>query len=162
MTPERWSKVREIFDAAVARAPAGRAAFLDEACAGDTDLRREVESLLTSARGAPSSFLESPAPIDVSASSAPSPRLERLARGSRLGPYEIIGLLGAGGMGEVYQARDPRLARDVAVKVLPASLSTDRDRLRRFEQEAKAAGVLNHPNITAVYDIGQHNGAPYA
>src|SRR5262245_14385951 len=81
--------------------------------------------------------------------------------GARLGPYEILGQIGAGGMGEVYRARDPRLGREVAIKVLPASFSTDADRLRRFEQEARAAGVLNHPNITAVYDIGSHDGAPY-
>ncbi len=84
-----------------------------------------------------------------------------LAAGSRLGPYEILGQIGAGGMGEVYRAKDPRLSREVAIKVLPASFSADPDRLRRFEQEAKAAGVLNHPNITIVYDIGQHDGAPY-
>ncbi len=84
-----------------------------------------------------------------------------LAAGARLGPYEILGQIGAGGMGEVYRAKDPRLGREVAIKVLPASFSQDADRLRRFEQEAKAAGVLNHPNITAVYDIGQHDGAPY-
>ena len=84
-----------------------------------------------------------------------------LAAGFRLGPYEILAPIGAGGMGEVYRARDPRLSREVAIKVLPASFSADADRLRRFEQEAKAAGVLNHPNITAVYDIGQHDGAPY-
>src|SRR5215510_7122456 len=84
-----------------------------------------------------------------------------LTSGWKLGPYEIVSPLGAGGMGEVYRARDPRLAREVAIKVLPASLSADEDRLRRFEQEAKAAGVLNHPNITAVYDIGRHNEAPY-
>jgi serine/threonine protein kinase/Tol biopolymer transport system component len=84
-----------------------------------------------------------------------------LAAGSRLGPYEILGQIGAGGMGEVYRARDPRLGRDVAIKVLPASLSSDSDRLKRFEQEAKAAGILNHPNITVVYDIGSHDGAPY-
>jgi serine/threonine protein kinase len=84
-----------------------------------------------------------------------------IAPGSRLGPYEIVSPVGAGGMGEVYRAKDPRLGRDVAVKVLPASFSTDPDRLRRFEQEARAAGLLNHPNITAVYDIGTHNGAPY-
>jgi eukaryotic-like serine/threonine-protein kinase len=83
------------------------------------------------------------------------------ASGTRLGPYEVLSPLGAGGMGEVYRARDPRLGRDVAVKVLPASFSSDRDRLKRFEQEARAAGVLNHPNITAVYDIGTHEGAPY-
>jgi hypothetical protein len=84
-----------------------------------------------------------------------------LSAGSRLGPYEIVAPLGAGGMGEVYRAKDPRLGREVAVKVLPASFSTDPDRLRRFEQEARAAGLLNHPNITAVYDIGSHDGAPY-
>jgi len=84
-----------------------------------------------------------------------------LASGGRLGPYEIVAPLGAGGMGEVYRAKDPRLGRDVAIKVLPASFSQDADRLRRFEQEARAAGVLNHPNITAVYDIGTHDGAPY-
>ncbi|MEP6994878.1 MAG: serine/threonine-protein kinase, partial [Acidobacteriota bacterium] len=81
--------------------------------------------------------------------------------GSKLGPYEILAPIGAGGMGEVYRARDPRLNRDVAIKVLPASFSADADRLRRFEQEAKAAGLLNHPNITAVYDIGSHDDAPY-
>jgi Tol biopolymer transport system component len=84
-----------------------------------------------------------------------------LAAGSRLGPYEILSAIGAGGMGEVYRAKDPRLGREVAIKVLPASFSSDTDRLRRFEQEAKAAGVLNHPNITAVYDIGTYEDAPY-
>ncbi len=84
-----------------------------------------------------------------------------LAAGARLGPYEVLAPIGAGGMGEVYRAKDPRLGREVAIKVLPASFSQDADRLRRFEQEAKAAGVLNHPNITAVYDIGTHEGAPY-
>src|SRR6202011_417716 len=84
-----------------------------------------------------------------------------LAAGSKLGPYEVLSPLGAGGMGEVYRARDPRLKREVAIKVLPASLSADADRLRRFEQEARAAGILNHPNLTAVFDIGEHEGAPY-
>jgi hypothetical protein len=85
-----------------------------------------------------------------------------LPSGSRLGPYEILAAIGAGGMGEVYRARDPRLGREVAIKVLPASFSADADRLRRFEQEARAAGILNHPNITAVHDIGSSDdGAPY-
>jgi eukaryotic-like serine/threonine-protein kinase len=84
-----------------------------------------------------------------------------LGAGSRLGPYEVLAPLGAGGMGEVYRARDERLKRDVAIKVLAGSFSRDADRLRRFEQEAQAAGLLNHPNITAVYDIGTHDGAPY-
>src|ERR1700704_2892118 len=84
-----------------------------------------------------------------------------LPAGTHLGPYEILAPLGAGGMGEVYRAKDPRLGRDVAIKVLPASFSQDPDRLKRFEQEARAAGVLNHPNITSVYDIGSDAGAPY-
>ncbi len=84
-----------------------------------------------------------------------------LTPGFRLGPYEILAPLGAGGMGEVYRAKDPRLGRDVAIKVLPASFSDEQERLRRFEQEARAAGLLNHPNITAVYDVGLQDGAPY-
>src|SRR5688572_26821673 len=84
-----------------------------------------------------------------------------LAGGTRLGPYEVIGPLGAGGMGEVYRARDTRLKRSVAIKVLPSSFSADPDRLRRFELEAEATGRLNHPNILAIYDVGTHEGAPY-
>jgi Tol biopolymer transport system component len=84
-----------------------------------------------------------------------------LSNGTRLGPYEILSPLGAGGMGEVYRAKDPRLGREVAIKVLPATFSQDPDRLKRFEQEARAAGVLNHPGITAVYDFGTHEGSPY-
>src|SRR3989442_12051433 len=87
-----------------------------------------------------------------------------ISPGTRLGPYEIHALLGAGGMGEVYRARDSRLQRDVAVKVLPRALAQDQDRLRRFEREARAAGQLNHPNIMAVHDIGstepKGGGAP--
>ena len=84
-----------------------------------------------------------------------------LTAGSSLGPYEISGLAGAGGMGEVYRAQDPRLGREVAIKVLPPGFSTDPDRLHRFEQEARATAALNHPNILAVYDIGQYDGSPY-
>ncbi|HZD30315.1 MAG TPA: serine/threonine-protein kinase, partial [Candidatus Angelobacter sp.] len=81
--------------------------------------------------------------------------------GTKLGPYELIALIGAGGMGEVYRARDSRLGREVAVKILPASFAADPDRLRRFEQEARAVAALNHPNILAVHDLGQHDGTPY-
>jgi len=84
-----------------------------------------------------------------------------LATGVRLGPYEVIAPLGSGGMGEVYRAKDPRLAREVAIKVLPTAFSSDPDRLRRFEQEVRAAGLLNHPNVMAIYDLGVHEGAPY-
>src|SRR6202034_1759540 len=84
-----------------------------------------------------------------------------LTSGTKLGPYEIVSLLGAGGMGEVYRARDSRLRREVAIKVLPQALSLDADRMRRFEQEALATAALNHPNILAVYDIGTSDGSPY-
>src|SRR2546430_6801246 len=83
-----------------------------------------------------------------------------LSAGTRLGPYEITTPLGAGGMGEVYRARDTRLGRDVAVKVLPSTFSADTDRLRRFEQEACAAGALNHPNILVIHHIDTYEGAP--
>ena len=81
-----------------------------------------------------------------------------LSAGTRLGPYEILSSLGAGGMGEVYVARDPRLGREVAIKVLPEPVATDPDRLRRFEQEARAVGALNHPHILTVHDVGTHDG----
>src|SRR2546428_8006248 len=84
-----------------------------------------------------------------------------IAAGTQLGPYEILSPLGAGGMGEVYRARDTRLNREVAIKVLPTSFANDADRLRRFEQEARATSALNHPNILIVHDIGTHEGAPY-
>src|SRR5436305_2645100 len=82
-------------------------------------------------------------------------------QGQKIGPYQVTGQIGAGGMGEVYRAHDGRLNRDVAIKVLPASFSSDPDRLQRFAQEARAAAALNHPNILAIYDIGEWNGAPY-
>jgi serine/threonine protein kinase len=84
-----------------------------------------------------------------------------IAAGTRLGPYEIIAPVGTGGMGEVYRARDTRLGRDVAIKVLPSSYSDDKERLHRFEQEACAAGALNHPNVLSIYDVGTHNDSPY-
>src|ERR1700677_4455672 len=84
-----------------------------------------------------------------------------LTSGTKLGPYEIVSLLGAGGMGEVYRARDARLKREVAIKVLPQALSQDAERLRRFEQEALATAALNHPNILAVFDVGTNEGSPY-
>ncbi|HEV3468066.1 MAG TPA: protein kinase, partial [Pyrinomonadaceae bacterium] len=84
-----------------------------------------------------------------------------LSPNTRLGRYEIRSLLGEGGMGEVYLARDPKIGRDVAIKVLPAQFSADAERLARFEQEACAAGALNHPNVLAVHDVGQHDGAPF-
>src|SRR5512144_357752 len=84
-----------------------------------------------------------------------------ISAGSRLGPYEVLSPIGAGGMGEVWRAKDPRLGRDVAIKVLPQSFSADAERLRRFKQEARAAGILNHPNLTTVYDVGSEGGTVY-
>ncbi len=84
-----------------------------------------------------------------------------IAPGSRFGPYEVLGLIGAGGMGEVYRARDPRIGREVALKILPARLSTDPDRQRRFEQETRTTGLLNHPNIVTVFDVGSEDGVPF-
>jgi serine/threonine protein kinase/Tol biopolymer transport system component len=150
MTPERWQQIRDVLAEAFDLAPGERAAFLDRACSPDSSLRQEVETLLASSEGVRSSFLQSP----------PPPRVT-LTPGTKLGDYEVKSLLGSGGMGEVYRARDTRLDRDVAIKVLPPFLSSDADRLRRFEQEARAAAALNHPNILAVFQMGTHDGAPY-
>jgi eukaryotic-like serine/threonine-protein kinase len=84
-----------------------------------------------------------------------------LVSGTKLGPYEIQRPLGAGGMGEVYRAHDSRLGREVALKILPESFARDRDRLHRFEQEARTVAALSHPNILAIHDVGQHNGTPF-
>src|SRR5260370_4169116 len=149
MTPERWQQVKAVLDEALELAPEQRPAFLEQACSTDHSLRREVESLLDSAEGARSDFLPTSA-VRVA-----------LAKGTRLGDYEVQSQIGAGGMGEVYRARDLRLPRDVALKVLPSSLSSDPDRLRRFEQEARAAAALNHPNILAVLQMGTYEGTPY-
>jgi serine/threonine protein kinase/Tol biopolymer transport system component len=157
MTPKRWERVQEIFGAALALGPDARAAFLQREFIDDAELRREVESLLASHDSASTGFLEQPA-IDV-----PLPALGRkpLSRGSRLGTFEIIGPLGAGGMGEVYKARDSRLGRDVAIKVLPLEVASDRERLKRFEKEARSASALNHPNIVTIYETGTSDGVPW-
>ena len=149
MTPERWEQIRDALERALELAPGERASFLNRACSSDQSLRREVETLLASSDDVRSSFLQSATPRAT------------LTPGTKLGEYEVKSLLGSGGMGEVYRARDSRLGRDVAIKVLPSSLSADSDRLRRFEQEARAAAALNHPNILAVFQMGTYEGAPY-
>ena len=160
MTPERFQEVRRLFAAALEREPGARGAYLQQAYGRDPELVEEVEKLLRSHEQA-EGFLGGQ---DLHAGQKLKEReqgLVRLAPGTHLGPYEIIAMLGAGGMGEVYRARDTRLGREVAVKVLPAIFSQDAERLRRFEQEARTAGALNHPNIVAIYDVGTHNGSPY-
>ena len=150
MTPERWQKVRDILEQALELAPEKRGRFLDVACSSDPALRDEVQSLLYANDEAASEFLESP-PV----------RASPLSSGLKLGDYEIVSQIGAGGMGVVYRARDLRLGRPVAIKVLREHLAADPNRLRRFEQEAQSAAALNHPNILAVYQLGVYRGSPY-
>src|SRR6516164_5000589 len=150
MTQDRWQQIRDVLEKALKLAPDERPTFLDRACSGDQALRQEVESLLCSGDEARSDFLRSSAV-----------RSTTLPRGRRLGEYEVQTLLGSGGMGEVYRARDLRLGRNVAIKVLPSFLASDPDRLRRFEREAQRVAGLNHPNILAVFQMGTHEGAPY-
>src|SRR5437773_2086451 len=151
MTAERWKQVNDLFQSAVERAPETRAAFLDEGCHGDEDLRREVESLLTSHERA-ENFIELPA-FEVAPELVTNDRTGALV-GKLIGHYRIESLIGIGGMGEVYLARDERLGRKAALKLLPDSLTTDETQLSRFKNEARSASALNHPNILTVYEIG--------
>jgi eukaryotic-like serine/threonine-protein kinase len=153
MKPHDWRRVEELFHAALQRAPAEREAFLRETCGGDEELRREVESLLAE-EGVAERLMEEPA------AGAATQKLA-VVRGTRLGPYEVIDLIGAGGMGEVYRARDTRLGRDVAIKVLPEQVSHDVSALARLNREARAVAALSHPHIAALHDIGEHEGTHY-
>lgn len=155
---ERWMTVKRIHQAALERDADRRAAFVVDACAGDDALRREVESLLA-LEDAAEPFMESPA-LEISARSLTEDS-SRSFVGRTLGHYEVQSLLGTGGMGEVYLARDPRLDRQVALKILPPALALDADRLRRFTREAKAASALNHPNVATIHDIGEHEGVRF-
>ena len=150
MKPEPWHEIHKLLDAVLELAPDARPAFLAKACASDPDLLKEVESLLAAYEHAGSTFLEEPA-VPVVA----------LRPGAKLGTYAIVKMVGAGGMGEVYRARDTVLGREVAIKILPPIFSRDADRLRRFEQEARAAAAPNHPNILSIHQLGTHAGAPY-
>ncbi len=155
MTPERWRKLKELFDQALKLDSPQRSEFLATACAGDDSLRREVEVLLHSHSEA-KDFIEQPAAEKVASQILGEKDL--LVAGQRVGRYEILGSLGSGGMGEVYLAQDSRLKRKVALKLLPAALTSDKERLQRFEQEARAASALNHPNILTIHEIGEHEG----
>ncbi len=159
MKPERWQKVERIYNAALEQEPEKRKAFLNEACAGDDALRKEVESLLACQTEA-GSFIESPA-MDLAAESlARNSVVEPSAdlSGRRLLHYTIRGKIGAGGMGDVYRATDERLSRDVAIKSLPQEFADDQERLSRFEREAKLLASLNHPNIAAIYSLEESDG----
>lgn len=158
MNSERRDLVAQVMQSALQREPGQRAAFLDEACAGDEALRSEVESLLSSHDDA-GGFLEVP-PLEVAFDALAAQHADSLI-GQRIGPFQIQSFVGSGGMGEVYRATDTRLGRMVAIKVLPAAYSTNPEWLGRFEREARAAGQLNHPNVLTVYDVGIQDSAPY-
>jgi eukaryotic-like serine/threonine-protein kinase len=162
MTPERWQKIEQLCNAALEREASQRGTFLAQACQGDDELRREVESLLAQEKPA-ERFLES---VGAEVSRKVWAKMqggdgERSMIGRQLGSYQVVSLLGAGGMGEVYQARDTKLSRDVAVKVLPAGLIHDADRLARFQREARMLAALNHPNIATIHGLEQSNGTHY-
>ena len=149
MTPERWQEVKKLLAAALERPPAERTAFLDQARA-EPDLRREVESLIAAHEQGESGYLAQPAM-----------QAKELAIGSRLGPYEVLARIGAGGMGEVYKARDARLNRVVAIKTLPDHLADRPDLRERLDREARTIASLNHPHICTLYDIGRQDGAAF-
>ncbi|HEV7499170.1 MAG TPA: serine/threonine-protein kinase, partial [Vicinamibacteria bacterium] len=154
--------MKGLLEEALACAPARRSTFVKHACVGDPSLQRHVLDLLAAHEEA-RDFLESRTAVDALAASVleDEARPPALAAGNCLGPYQVVALLDSGGMGEVYRARDPRLGRDVALKVMRPRLSGDRERRRRFEAEARAVGAINDPNIVAVYDVGFAEGMPY-
>ena len=142
MKADRWRQVDKIFHDLIEQTPQDRASVLDRICADDPLLKKEVEDLIQAYERS-GSFLDSPAPVSASGSLI----------GRALGSYELKALLGSGGMGEVYRARDSKLKRDVAIKLLPATFSRDPDRVARFQREAEVLASLNHPNIAAIYDL---------
>src|SRR5881396_3253774 len=153
MTPERLREIEKVFHEARERTPAERDAFVARACAHDPTLRREVESLLAQP---PAGMIDEP--VGALVAELVTPRAPRLAPGSSVGPYRIERLLDAGGMGEVYRARDTTLGRDVAIKILPRHFTADQERLARFEREARFLAALNHPNIGAIYGLEAAHG----
>ncbi|HKX29959.1 MAG TPA: protein kinase, partial [Blastocatellia bacterium] len=155
MNPERWKHVERLYYSALERDEDQRAAFLTTACAGDDALRREVESLLAHQSPA-KNMLESPV-MEIAAKVCAGEQADSLI-GCSLGSYQLLSRLGAGGMGEVYQARDLRLDRTVALKILPVEFAKDEERMRRFIREAKAASALNHPHVATIYEFGESGG----
>jgi len=167
MKVERWQLVEKLYHAALEREPEARAAFVADACADDEELRCEVAALLAYDDQA-KSFIETPA-VELAAkqiaaeASAQEPIhiVNSTPLPNRIGAYEVLGPLGVGGMGEVHLALDTRLNRKVAIKLLPTEFTADSERVRRFEQEARAASALNHPNIITIHEIGEIEGLHY-
>ncbi|MGE5141181.1 MAG: serine/threonine-protein kinase, partial [Rudaea sp.] len=155
MDRQRWESVDRIFEAALERAPADRPAFLEVACAGDDDLRADVESLIV-AHDREDGFLEPPRIIASAADAAVS-----ASPGEALGSYRIIRRLGRGGASEVYLAEDQRLGRPVAIKLLAPHRAADRDSIRRLRREALTASALNHPNIVTIHEMGEWHGREF-
>jgi TolB-like protein/Tfp pilus assembly protein PilF len=162
MTPDRWQKIDQLLDEVLEVSPERRGEFLSEACAGDEELRREVESLVAAHERSGSFIEENPAKDIVSAFTKQYLQTPPTMVGKKLGHYDFVALLGAGGMGEVYRAHDSHLDRNVAIKVLPQHLSAHPEALARFEREAKAVAALSHPNILAIHDFGHEGGVTYA
>lgn len=158
MNSKRWKQVEELYNEAMERDARDRAAFLEQMCANDADLHREVETLLLYEVPA-REFLESPA-LEVTARAIARNRETQLI-GERIGSYTIVSRLGAGGMGEVYLAEDATLARQVALKFLPADIEADDTARQRLIREAQAAAQLDHPNVCAIHEIGQHQNTSF-
>ena len=159
MSDEHWQRIKAIVSEALELEPGERPAFLAEACGDDVELREEIESLLD--HDADDAFLEQPPLGAVGDEASGDTTVTVLNPGARLGPYEIEELVGVGGMGEVYRARDTRLDRVVAIKILPGQFADDDARRKRFEREARVISGLNHPNICTLYDIGSEQGIGY-
>ncbi len=159
MNPERWQKLDELFHLALECQPGEREALIADACKGDEELLRELESMLEHHEQA-RDFIESPA-YAIEPDTLIDGPAETLLPGARLGHYKVRSHIAKGGMGEVYLAQDIELGRYVALKILPHTLFEDPDRLRRFEREARAASALNHPNIVTIYEIGKAQEGPF-
>jgi eukaryotic-like serine/threonine-protein kinase len=155
MTPERWQQIEPVYHSALELAENKRRPFLEKVCAGDEALRQEVESLLRSEQSG-DRFIEEPA-LEVVAKMFAREEPRSLL-GQQIGSYQILSLLGTGGMGEVYRARDSKLNRDVVLKVLPSAFAQHAGRMARFQREAHMLASLNHPNIAAIHGLEESSG----
>jgi eukaryotic-like serine/threonine-protein kinase len=153
--PDRWTRVRTVLEQVVSLPPHQRQAFMLEACKGDPDVQREVESILRARDTAGDGFLEPASPPSLEGEPLAETRAPLLEPGTRLGTFEILAPLGAGGMGQVYRARDTRLGRSVAIKILSPALAARSADRERFEREAQAISRLTHPHICVLYDVGR-------